>query len=82
MPEVVRRQRREGASPGPSLATRRIPCRFNRSVRGCVENSDAASLPDLLRDKRNHNFALEPNVPETVMKTYVVAAMFEDALCK
>jgi len=33
-----------------------------------------------LRDKRNHNFALEPSVLETVMKAYVVAAMFEDAL--
>ena len=53
---------------------------FNKSVRSMVENSDASGLEDLLRDKRNHNFALEPNVLETVMKAYVVAAMFDDAL--
>ena len=67
---------------GNEAENQRAARRFNRSVRGCVENSDAAGLADLLRDKRNHNFALEPSVLETVMKAYVVAAMFEDALCK
>mmetsp|Transcript_15166 Transcript_15166/g.23097 ORF Transcript_15166/g.23097 Transcript_15166/m.23097 type:complete len:903 (-) Transcript_15166:1473-4181(-) len=34
----------------------------------------------LLRDKRNHNFALESTVLETVLKAYIMAAMFDDAL--
>lgn len=53
---------------------------FNRSVRSCVERSDPDGMADLLRDKRNHHFALDSHVLETVMKAYVMAAMFEDAL--
>ena len=53
---------------------------FNRSVRSCVERSDPDGMRDILRDKRNHNFALDSHVLETVMKAYVMAAMFEDAL--
>jgi hypothetical protein len=67
---------------GNEQENQRAARKFNRSVRGCVENSDAGGLADLLRDKRNHNFALEPSVLETVLKAYVVAAMFEDALCE
>lgn len=53
---------------------------FNRSVRACVEHSDPDGMADLLRDRRNHHFALDSHVLETVMKAYVMAAMFEDAL--
>ena len=53
---------------------------FNRSVRACVERSDPDGMRDILRDKRNHHFALDSHVLETVMKAYVMAAMFEDAL--
>jgi hypothetical protein len=54
--------------------------RFNKSVRLCVERSDPDSMREILHDKRNHNFALDANVLEIVMKAYVMAAMFEDAL--
>ena len=53
---------------------------FNKSVRLCVDRSDPESMRDILHDKRNHNFALDKTVLETVMKAYVMAAMFEDAL--
>ena len=53
---------------------------FNKSVRLCVERSDPESMRDILHDKQNHHFALDKNVLETVMKAYVMAAMFEDAL--
>lgn len=54
--------------------------RFNRDVKSSVDRSDPGAMQDLLRDKRNHNFALEANVLETALKAMVVAAMFEDAL--
>jgi hypothetical protein len=53
---------------------------FNRSVRACVERSDPHGMREILRDKRNHNYALDAHVLETVMKAYCHAAMFEDAL--
>jgi len=53
---------------------------FNRSVRQCVERSDPDGMRELLQDSTYHNFALDANVLETVMKAYVMAAMFEDAL--
>ncbi|CAJ1958618.1 unnamed protein product [Cylindrotheca closterium] len=53
---------------------------FNRAVRQCVERSDPDGMREILQDKKNHNFALDANVLETVMKAYVMAAMFEDAL--
>lgn len=53
---------------------------FNRSVRSCVERSDPDGMREILRDKRNHHFALDAHVLETVMKAYVMAAMFDDAL--
>jgi len=53
---------------------------FNRSVRACVERSDPDGMAELLEDRRNHNFALDSHVLETVMKAYVTAALFEDAL--
>ena len=54
--------------------------RFNESVRLCVERRDPQSMRDILRDRHNHKFALNATVLETVMKAYVVAAMFQDAL--
>ena len=53
---------------------------FNKSVRVCVERSDPDAMREILHDKYNHNFALDKVVLETVMKAYVMAAMFEDAL--
>jgi len=61
-------------------ANLRAARKFNRDVRNCVESSDADGLRQLLRKKENHNFALDAFVLETVMKAYIIAAMFEDAL--
>jgi hypothetical protein len=52
---------------------------FNRAVRGCVENSDPDAMRALLRNPENKHYALDRMVLETVMKAYVMAAMFEDA---
>jgi len=53
---------------------------FNKSVRLCVEDSNPDGIYTLLHNKKNHKFALQADVLETVMKAYIVAAMFEDAL--
>lgn len=53
---------------------------FNKDVRRCVERSNPDQLLDLLHDKHNHKFALQADALEVVMKAFVVAAMFEDAL--
>lgn len=53
---------------------------FNKMVRVCVERSDPDGMRKILRDKHNHKFALDSHVLETVLKAYVMAAMFEDAL--
>jgi len=53
---------------------------FNRAVRACVEDSDPDSMRAILRDPQNKHYALDAMVLETVMKAYVMAAMFEDAL--
>mmetsp|Transcript_24012 Transcript_24012/g.56678 ORF Transcript_24012/g.56678 Transcript_24012/m.56678 type:complete len:1351 (-) Transcript_24012:265-4317(-) len=53
---------------------------FNKSVRLCVERSDPDGVREILHDKDNHNFALDKTVLETVMKAYVMAAMFEEGL--
>ena len=52
--------------------------RFNSAVNRCVAQSDPDGLRELLRDRHNHNFALDSVVLENVMKAYVMAAMFED----
>jgi AAA domain len=54
--------------------------RFNTDVRICVENSDPDAVRAILHDRHNHKFALDAAVLETVMKAYVMAAMFDDAL--
>lgn len=54
--------------------------RFNSAVQRCVAQSDPDGVRDLLHDRRNHNFALDAMVLETVMKAYIMAAMFEDSL--
>jgi len=53
---------------------------FNTSVRQKVERSDPDGLHNLLHEKNNHKYALQADVLETVMKAFVVAAMFEQAL--
>ena len=53
---------------------------FNSSVQRCIAHSDPDSLREILQDRRNHNFALDSVVLESVMKAYVMAAMFEDAV--
>mmetsp|Transcript_33372 Transcript_33372/g.37231 ORF Transcript_33372/g.37231 Transcript_33372/m.37231 type:complete len:1383 (+) Transcript_33372:143-4291(+) len=53
---------------------------FNKGVRLCVERSDPDGVREILHDKNNHNFALDKTVLETVMKAYVMAAMFEEGL--
>jgi hypothetical protein len=61
-------------------ANQRAAKHFNKSVRLCVENGDADGIREIIHDKRNHNFALDKTVLETVMKAFVVAAMFEEGL--
>ena len=51
---------------------------FNRAVRDCVDNSDPDTMRSILRDPANKNYALDAIVLKTVMKAYVMAAMFED----
>ena len=61
-------------------ANRSAARRFNNEVRTCVENSDPDGVYALLHDRHNHKFALDASVLELVMKAYVMAAMFDDAL--
>jgi regulator of nonsense transcripts 1 len=61
-------------------ANQRAARKFNNEVRLCVERSDPDSMREILQDRRNHKFALDHMVLETVMKAYIMAAMFEDAL--
>lgn len=63
-----------------NAANQRAAKLFNKSVRTCVEQSDPDGVREILHDKRNHNFALDKNVLETVMKAFVMAAMFEEGL--
>ena len=63
-----------------NAANQRAARAFNKSVRACVERSDPDAMRDILHDRRNHNFALDKTTLETVMKAYVMAAMFDDAL--
>jgi hypothetical protein len=65
---------------GDDAANQKAARSFNKSVRVCVERSDPDAMRDILHDKRNHNFALDSQVLETVMKAYIMAAMFDDAL--
>ena len=73
-----------GGLHNDEIAKQRAAKSFNNSVRKCVESSDPDGLYDLLHEKRNHKFALNANVLEIVLKAYVVAAMFNEALycCK
>lgn len=72
-------QKKKGLSKDDA-ANQKAARAFNKAVRLCVERSDPDAMREILHDKRNHNFALEKTVLETVMKAYVMAAMFEDAL--
>eukprot|EP00978_Attheya_sp_CCMP212_P033263 scaffold133473_cov53-Attheya_sp.AAC.2 len=62
------------------IANNKAARQFNRSVLSCVEKSDPDGMADILHDKRNHHFALDASVLETVMKAYIMAAMFDEAL--
>lgn len=72
-------KKKKGLSKDDAV-NQRAAKQFNKAVRLCVERSDPDGVRALLRDKHNHNFALDKNVLETVMKAYVMAAMFEDGL--
>lgn len=72
-------QKKKGLSKD-NAANQRAAKLFNKSVRVCVEQSDPDGVREILHDKRNHNFALDKNVLETVMKAFVMAAMFEEGL--
>ncbi|KAL7532812.1 hypothetical protein ACHAXR_004866 [Thalassiosira sp. AJA248-18] len=82
--EEVRKRRKGKKSKtkfaNDDAANLRAARHFNGSVRACVERSDPDGMREILRDKHNHRFALDSHVLETVMKAYVMAAMFEDAL--
>ena len=68
------------ALTGDAKSNQKAARRFNTEVRACVETSDPVRLREVLHDRHNHKFALDASVLETVMKAFVVAAMFEDAL--
>jgi hypothetical protein len=74
------KSRKKKALSKDDAVNQRAAKAFNKAVRQCVERSDPESMRDILHDRQNHNFALDQNVLETVMKAYVMAAMFEDAL--
>mmetsp|Transcript_12027 Transcript_12027/g.17077 ORF Transcript_12027/g.17077 Transcript_12027/m.17077 type:complete len:1133 (+) Transcript_12027:3-3401(+) len=74
------KSRKKKGLSGDDAANQKAARHFNRSVRACVERSDPDAMRDILHDKRNHNFALDKSVLETVMKAYIMAAMFDDAL--
>jgi hypothetical protein len=74
------RSKKKKGLTGDDVADQKAARHFNREVRACVERSDPDSMREMLRDKRNHNFALDAVVLETVLKAYIMAAMFEDAL--
>lgn len=74
------KSRKKKALSKDDAVNQRAAKAFNKAVRHCVERSDPESMRAILHDRQNHNFALDANVLETVMKAYVMAAMFEDAL--
>ncbi|KAL3763335.1 hypothetical protein ACHAW5_011002 [Stephanodiscus triporus] len=79
----ARRSKRTDPRRGPEsddASMLRAARHFNKMVRLCVERSDPDGMRKILRDKHNHRFALDSHVLETVLKAYVMAAMFEDAL--
>lgn len=76
----VKRKGKKKALGNDAVANQKAARRFNNLVRQCVDRSDPDTMRELFRDKNNHHFALDALVLETVMKAYVVAAMFEDAL--
>lgn len=78
-PKKHRKSKTKGLSDD-KVANQHAARKFNREVRSCVENSDPEGLTDLLHNKKFRNYALEASVLETVMKAYVMAAMFDDAL--
>lgn len=79
-PSKSGKSRKKKGLSGDEVADRKAARNFNREVRHCVERSDPEAMRALLRDKRNHNFALEATVLETALKAYIMAAMFDDAL--
>ena len=62
------------------MSNQRAARHFNKAVRECIELSDPDGIRALLHHKRNHSYALNGDVLEMLLKAYVVAAMFEDAL--
>jgi hypothetical protein len=78
-PKPSKSRKKKGLT-GDDVADHKAARHFNRDVRTCVERSDPDAMRELLRDKRNHNFALDAAVLETVLKAYIMAAMFDDAL--
>jgi regulator of nonsense transcripts 1 len=70
----------DGVTGSDDASMLRAARHFNKMVRVCVERSDPDGMRKILRDKHNHRFALDSHVLETVLKAYVMAAMFEDAL--
>jgi len=75
----LKKKKKKGLS-SDAEANRRAVQLFNRHVQQAVLQNDPETMRDLFQDPRNHNFALDELVLETVMKATVVAAMFEDAL--
>jgi hypothetical protein len=74
------KSRKKKGLTGDQAADHRAARQFNKEVRNCVDRSDPDAMRNLLRDRRNHNFALDATVLETVLKAYIMAAMFDDAL--
>lgn len=80
VPNRVSKNRKTKGLSQDAKVNQKAARRFNQEVRDCVDQSDPARLRELLHNRQNHHFALDPHVLETVIKAYVMAAMFEDAL--
>lgn len=75
-----RKKSKGGRLGNEDAVNQQLVRRFNQRIRLAVDQSDLPGIRELLQDKRNHHFALDPNVLETVQKAFMTAALFDDAL--
>lgn len=73
-------KKKKKAPSQDAKANQKLVKQFNHQVKSCVDQSDPGRLYDLLHDKSNHHFALTAPTLEAVLKAYVMAAMFSEAL--
>ena len=79
-PKKKPKRKKPKKRPDDVISKQRAAKAFNHAIRKCVELSDPDGLYELLHDKKNHEFGLTADVLEIVLKAFVVAAMFDEAL--